>query len=275
MTHLQKEGYMVIFGTGKYLSADDRINTDIQTIYGIWDYGDDDDDSEYLGVFNRATGALSNQPTNVTLLKQTEIDYRYVSGHNLRTLSDHTANWYTVADSDTGQYYNPADSGECSDSDDNDGDGDTDENDECSHVGWYFDLPLSGERVIKNVMIRDKKAIVISSIPNSSPCAGGGDSLVHEMDALTGARLNTPQFDINGDNVIDENDLINIGTASDPVWVVPTGKSFIGILHPPVILRMPDDKTEQKIFSSSSGVTESLFETAERRGLSYWREVLK
>jgi type IV pilus assembly protein PilY1 len=275
MVHLQKDGYMVIFGTGRYLSAADRTNTDTQTIYGIWDYGDDDDDSEYLGSFNEATGALSNQPTNVTLLEQTEIDYRYVSGHNLRTLSDHTPNWDTVADSDAGEYPNPADSGECSDSADNDGDGDTDENDECSHVGWYFDLPLSGERVIKNVMIRDKKAIVISSIPNSSPCAGGGDSLVHEMNATTGARLSTAQFDINGDNVIDGYDLINIGTVSDPDWVVPTGKSFIGILHPPVILRMPDDKTEQKIFSSSSGVTESLFETAERRGLSYWREVLK
>ena len=78
MYHCQSDmpGYMVIFGTGKYLADSDLANTQTQTIYGLWDYGDDADDSEYLGAFNRgSTPQLSNQPATVTLLQQTEIYY--------------------------------------------------------------------------------------------------------------------------------------------------------------------------------------------------------
>jgi len=268
MRHPTGHGYIVVFGTGKFLGVDDRSNTDIQTIYGIWDYGDDDDNSEYLGSFNKASGTLSNQPENVTLLEQTEIDFRTVSGHDLRTLSNNPANWETIDERDSGQDPNPG-SEACDDDEDNDGDGLTDEADECIvHVGWYFDLPLEGERVIKDPLIREGKAIVISFIPNTSPCSGGGDSIIHEIDAATGARLLEVQFDINNDRMVDEQDLINIGG----VWVAPSGKSYTGILHPPVILRMPDQETEMKVFSSSAGVTERLFEVAEKRGLFYWLE---
>jgi hypothetical protein len=62
-------GYMVTFGTGKWLGGFDYTNKTTQTLYGIWDYGDDDDDSEYLGVFDRgATPELSNQLDSVILL---------------------------------------------------------------------------------------------------------------------------------------------------------------------------------------------------------------
>ena len=99
--------------------------------------------------------------------------------------------------------------------------------------------------------------------------------MVHEMNACTGARLETPQFDITGDSLINSSDIINIGTSDDPIYVAPTGVSYVGILHTPAILRMPDNKTEKKMFSASTGITESLFEVAERRGLSHWRELIK
>ena len=268
MRHPAGSGYIIVFGTGKFLGVDDRSNIDVQTIYGIWDYGDDDDNSEYLGSFNKAAGTLSNQLGNVTLLEQTEIDFRTVSGHDLRTLSDNPANWATIDDADSGQDPNPG-SEACEDSEDNDGDSITDEADECIvHVGWYFDLPLEGERVIKPPLIRDGKAILISSIPDTSPCSSGGDSIVLEIDAATGARLLKAQFDINGDRIPDEQDLIKVGSE----WIAPSGRSYTGILHSPAILRMPDQKTEMKLFSSSAGVTERLFEVAEKRGLFYWLE---
>ncbi|CAB5123697.1 hypothetical protein D3OALGB2SA_3145, partial [Olavius algarvensis associated proteobacterium Delta 3] len=37
--------------------------------------------------------------------------------------------------------------------------------------------------------MRDGKYVVITSIPRSSPCSAGGDSILHEMDAATGGRL--------------------------------------------------------------------------------------
>jgi len=275
MRHCERHGYMVLFGTGRYLGDSDRLDTNLQTIYGIWDYGDDADDSEYLGSFSRGTGILSNQPNEVTLLEQTEIDWRAVAGHELRTLSNNTANWATSNDADSDQKPNPSASVTGSDGLDNDGDGSIDEADEqIAHAGWYFDLPLAGERVIKDLIIKDRKAIIISSVPSNSPCSGGGTSIVHEMDACAGKRLNEAQFDINGDGVIDQNDLINIGTEASPVWVAPTGKSFMGVLHRPIMLRLQDGKREMKVFSTSAGTTDRVFEKTETMGFSSWREIV-
>ena len=78
MYHCQSDmpGYLVVVGTGKYLADTDLADTQTQTIYGLWDYGDDADDNEYLGAFNRgSTPQLSNQPATVTLLQQTEVYY--------------------------------------------------------------------------------------------------------------------------------------------------------------------------------------------------------
>lgn len=232
MRHPTEAGYIVVFGTGKYLEVNDPSNTNVQSIYGVWDYGSDDDNGAYLGSFNKADGTLSNQPNDVTLLEQTEIDFRTVSGYDLRTLSDNPVNWAM------------------------------------DHVGWYFDLPLTGERVIEAPLIRDGKAIVVSFTPDTSPCSNGGVSIVHEIDAATGERLDEAQFDINEDRIVDVRDLINVGDR----LLAPSGRSYSGALKSPTILRMPDQETEMKAFSSSEGDVEMLFERAEKRGLFFWVE---
>jgi type IV pilus assembly protein PilY1 len=67
-------GFMVIFGTGKYLGVSDISDTSQQTIYGIWDYGDAADNAEYLGRFvPGAAQKLTNQPAGYTLLEQTDL----------------------------------------------------------------------------------------------------------------------------------------------------------------------------------------------------------
>ena len=175
MYHCQSDmpGYIVVIGTGKYLGDTDFANTQTQTIYGLWDYGDDADDSEYLGAFNRgSTPQLSNQPNTVTLLQQVEIYYGQPgnSNYTLRVLSDNEPTWVTMDDGTAGQSVNPS-------------------NSVANNAGWYFDLPISKERMIRNFMIRDGKVILISSIPKSSPCAAGGDSILHEMNACTGGRM--------------------------------------------------------------------------------------
>ena len=70
-THCSQKGYIVAFGTGKYLGSTDLADTKTQTVYGIWDYGDDADNAEYVGSFSRATTPqFSSLPNSVTLLKQ-------------------------------------------------------------------------------------------------------------------------------------------------------------------------------------------------------------
>jgi type IV pilus assembly protein PilY1 len=269
MRHPQRHGYMVVFGTGKYLEVSDFVDTSVNTIYGIWDYGDDSDDSEYLGAFNRGSpDTLSNQPEYVTLLEQEYVPSPVSDPNNpyfwtvtvgttevvVRILTRNDPNWETVED-DGGQLPNP---------------GTLTEPPNTVHAGWYFDLPVTGERVVSDVLIRDGNAIVISFMPPES-CSTGGYSIIHEMDAASGGRLLTPQFDINADAVIGTGDLINIGTEASPVWVVATGLRRTGRLHVPAILRM--GSTEMKYFSSSEGTIKTIRERPTRLGVRYWREL--
>ena len=271
MHHPTKHGYLVVFGTGKYLGITDFADTSLNTIYGVWDYGDDSDDSEYLGFFNRgsATNKLSNQLANVTLLEQdyvsspeTDPNFPYfwtvdIDGEQLklRILTDNSPNWETK-DDDVGELPNP---------------GSNTDPPNTVHAGWYFDLPLNGERVVSDVLIRDGNAIIISFTPVDEPCSIGGNSVVHEMDAASGGRHLTPQFDINADAVIDAADLINIGTEASPVWVAPTGLQKTGRLHVPAILRM--GSTEMKYSSTSEGTIVTIREESPRLGVRYWREL--
>jgi len=318
MYHCSEDGYMVLFGTGKFLGEDDRSDITLQSIFGVWDYsnkvaavsdGNDNDHdgdtdelgeeklnpSAYLGTWTRSTNTLSNI-TGLQLLEQTEIDFRSVNSANLRTLSDNLPQWYVDSD---GVPVSPA--GYSSDSIDNDNDGFTDETGEnIGNIGWYFDLPynadsdgvdndndgtideadeaaLLGERVIKDVLIRDGRLIVISFIPEDSPCTGGGSSIVHELDACDGSRLDEALFDINNDGLINDDDLIDIGLVDengDTILVAPSGKQYKGILHSPVIVGDPDKENDRelKIFSSSAGTTEVMWEKKEKTGLYYWQE---
>jgi len=246
-----KNGFLVLFGTGKYLSTADADNTQYQTIYGVWDYGQTSD--EYLGVFNRGgTNQLSNQAETVTLLEQTIVHWNDANFNTwLRVLSDHEPTWAT---------------------------------DILGHLthnaGWYVDLPLDKERVIRNSFVRDGKLIMITSIPEDDPCAAGGDSIVHEMNACSGGRLDSAQFDANGDGIIDENDLIQI---QNPDWspgsglpefitVPPTGIKYDTMMYPPIILTTPGGLTERKYFSTAAGNISTLEEQSERRGMFYWRK---
>ncbi|MCP4579683.1 MAG: hypothetical protein GY846_25715 [Deltaproteobacteria bacterium] len=194
-----KSGYMVIIGTGKHLGMGDFVDTRTQTIYGLWDYGDAAD--ENLGSFNRPY--LSNQP-GATLLEQEEVYYGEPSNsnHTLRVLSGNEPEWELTSD----------------------------ETSLTKNAGWYFDLPIEKERIIRNFMIRDGKVIIISSIPKDSPCAAGGDSILHEMNACTGGG-NVPSMpsDTDGDGDIDSDDFSEDGwtLVTDPndstkmVWMAP------------------------------------------------------
>jgi Tfp pilus tip-associated adhesin PilY1 len=279
MIHPDKEGYMVVFGTGKYLGESDIADTSTQTIYGIWDYGDDVDDSEYLGSFERAsTPILSNQPNyDVDLQKQDDIvcdplvttcdgDLFVVGTASLRVTTEYTPNWGTTSKDVADDCLEGIGVDEC------DPDGYGANPNPVNSAGWYYDLPISGERVVTDTLLRDGKAIVIAYTPEQTPCGSGGSSIIMEMNAGTGARLDKPQFDINDDGEINkDNDLVNIGTDDDPIWVAPTGLKSEGRLYPPAILRIDEDK-EKKYFSSSRGKIVEMTEKAAKLGLSYWIE---
>ena len=288
----RKPGMMVIFGTGKYIGEDDIADTSVQSVYGIWDYGDDSEDDEYLGSFDRGfVPQLSNQPNSVTLLEQIAVDYVMdvlvdsngngilesgvdeVEEMTLRVLSANTPYWQVTTTPDgtaCGNY--PSSESQC----------DPEcasgcEADVLAHAGWYVDLPLPGERVIGNPIIRLGVLNYISFTPEDSPCGGEGDSFANFADPCDGGNLGGEFIDINLDGIINEQDLINIGTTADPIWVAPSAKQFEGRLQPPAIVRMPGaygESRDRYFFSSSLGTIPGQTTKSPKMGIIYWKDLL-
>ncbi|MCG8566327.1 MAG: PQQ-binding-like beta-propeller repeat protein, partial [Desulfobacterales bacterium] len=269
-----KSGYLVVFGTGRYLGVDDVSNADVQTIYGIWDWvdewakngttdGEKKTSDKYLGTFqvpsqNGGKRLLSNLSGSsdlpggaqeATLLEQTEVP---LTNSTLRVLTNNRINWYTRSK-----------------------DPETDE----THVGWYFDLPTDRERVFKDFVVRDGVVVMVTTIPSRSVCQVGGLSYLMEFSACNGGRLPFPSLDIDNDQLIDESDKVQIqtGTPGTPGYstqnVAPSGIQFNGLVNFPVILSLDENMRERKFLSSSEGNITTIDETPERRGIYSWREL--
>jgi type IV pilus assembly protein PilY1 len=271
MYHPEKNGFLVCFGTGRFLNDDDFQDTGVQSIYGVWDYGDtvfdlrqktwsSDDDSEFLGSFDRSAGKhLSNQPGKVEVLAQTPSDITLTinsKSYKLRWLTEHKPIWKTTDDTTATQEPNPSST-------------------ETNHVGYHIDLP-AGERVISDVIIRGGVLLALSFKPTSDPCGSGGDSMFMEINAFTGGSPVQAMFDINGDGKVDAGDLIEITVNGTIKKVPPTGVQFGGFLQTPAIMRLGPLNTagtEIKYFSSSDGEIKTLAERAPKLGLTHWMEV--
>ncbi|KJS28491.1 MAG: hypothetical protein VR64_24210 [Desulfatitalea sp. BRH_c12] len=171
----QAPGYMVIFGTGRYLGVSDRADVRQQSVYGIWDYGDDSDDSEHVGYLtDRSTGRLSS---DLFLVKRAVVAQDETNGMVARQLSEWRGDFSTVedtADADGINTNNRTPIREVNPS---------------RYAGWYFDFPVAsdaggeaGERVTGDVMIRNGKAVVVSFVPGDGLCGSRAASWMYILD---------------------------------------------------------------------------------------------
>jgi type IV pilus assembly protein PilY1 len=71
-------GRLVIFGTGQYLVASDKVNTGLQTLYGIWD---------------RDLSGTSNIVAKSKLLQQTFLNETVANDREYRVLSQESVDW--------------------------------------------------------------------------------------------------------------------------------------------------------------------------------------
>ena len=305
MRHCKAQGYMVTFGTGKFLSDTDSNDTSQQTIFGIWDYGDPQDPYEYLGTWTRGAGnnanTLSNLP-GVQLQPQVIVHEGYESTSTYqRILSSHPLHWYLEADTTTEQHGNPASSQQfLTDGADNDRDDRIDEATECDawdtgtstclghvdartseatgHAGWYFDLPgmkdkdgktITGpsERMVNDTIIRDGRLLAVTFIPNASPCSIGGKSVFHELSACNGGGLTKVVLDISGDGKLDDADRIKVGI----IKLAVTGLGIDGRAYNPAVLTQKGPY-EKRYVGKSDATILPLTGLKEQLGLYYWRE---
>ncbi len=235
-------GFNIIFGTGKYLETSDQSvspSEQIQTLYSIWD---DDMDS----ASSRVTGltALQEQTIEAEVIpKDNDGNVVMARGDDVRArIVSQTAINYGAA--------NPK-------------------------KGWYLNLDVAtanGERVIADPITRFGRAIFTTFIPTTICEAGSGVSVLMELDALSGARLEDAVFDLNGDGVIDSGDLV---TDSSNNKVPPSGVYIPGTLGSPSVISLADPGTEAKQFSTTGGEVQTLLETGGlgRVGRQSWRQL--
>lgn len=275
-----QKGYMVLFGTGRYLKDDEFNDVSGQTLYGIWDWTDEwvelqktnpaiKPEQQYLGLLNlpseqnvalnppyvRTLAQYSTQPVTriptrlgsvgLSLLEQVQISGAADAGQAVyRFMSSNTVNWYSPSKG-TGE-----------------------------HLGWFFNLPGDGERMVSDVSVIDGILKVITVQPSDSPCSGGTVSIAHGLDACTGGTPFDPYFDINNDGKINEDDLVNIGSATNPRRMPVAGIYSQGMVYNPASIGLGKGSEVAVDVSSVSDASLKVTRTkAERTGVVNWREI--
>ena len=239
----QLPGCMVYFGTGRYLGLEDLGNNEPQSLYAIWDYGDDSDDSETLGALtDRQSGSLSSglnlfPKRIVNQTREDGIAYRQVGGDSFQygLLEDtedgdrNARNNSTKAKSGNPKFY----------------------------AGWFLNLPVppgaeggSAERVVGDAVIRGGKVIVTTYVPDNAPCSGGGHSWLYILDGCK------------GDSPMDR--------MEQPIMA----RRFKGkISDRPVVMKNPlQPRLDRIVFSDRAGHAMLMEIEAETWGQVYWRK---
>jgi len=234
-THPTGNGYIVYFGTGKYLEPVVDVattSTQTQTYYGIWDKG-----AQVTSVTTR----------NSLVLQQQAIDAETA---NFR----HTTLNSVDYDTQFGWYMdlclNTSGSGSCS-----------------NNLGekQVSNAVLANGRIIFTTLLPDP--------PSSSSCFGGSSWLM-ELDFATGGRTPSSPFDVNADGSFNTSDVESfggsVGSAQANGSKVPGG-----IAGTPTLVFNPQNSTTYKYSNLSGGtLAKTDNNLGQGIGRVSWRELL-
>lgn len=145
--------------------------------------------------------------------------------------------------------------------------------------GWYLDLvsPVNGfegERVVAQPLLREGRLIFTTLIPSSDACEGGGSSWLMELAALDGGRFDYPVFDLDGDGLFTDDDLVTVTLDDGTQVTVPASgrRSEVGVIQTPAIIEA--GAVEYKIAGGSTGGIESVRERGRlSKGRNSWRQL--
>ena len=182
------EGVLLLFGTGRYIEVNDDtvVGVPTQSVYGIWDR-----DGYYSKALNQRNSYGAHDFARSSL-KQPQITLDGATGH--RIIHDDYANTMQWFGSD-GQPLSR---------------------------GWVVDLPVQGERVTRNVVLRDNIAFLVTMKPEDDVCSAGGTGWLMALSADSGTAPRFPVLDITGDGLIDAADVLMLDNPNDTQGVTPT-----------------------------------------------------
>ncbi|NKB99259.1 MAG: hypothetical protein GKR90_12300 [Pseudomonadales bacterium] len=194
--HPAQAGFLITFGTGSFVTEEDGGNTDIQSIYTIWDElganpptANSNTKDERL-VAQTLTNVVDDSGTvNQTrrILTSNAVEYASETG------SPGTYGWYIDLDVEratetTGGATNPDTAG--------------------SGTGPQY----PGEKAIRRFLFRDGVIITTTVLPatDETSCFGARPGAILIMDGLTGGDPGDAIIDFNTDTYINEGDLVTV-----------------------------------------------------------------
>jgi len=200
--HPTGSGFMIVFGTGKYLEPSDPLSPyRTQSFYGIWDKNDGATVSAQTTVTDR-NQLLQQTITNVT-----------VGASTFRVVSNNLPTWSTDTTPPAANDSPP------------------------NHMGWYMDFPSSvttGERSVFRPLLMAGRLLYTTLVPSTSTCLFGGTSFLMIVDPATGARIDAPVLDVDANGQLNSQDQVMYGGSNVYVSGV---QSTIGITPTPTIIK--------------------------------------
>jgi len=244
--HQKKNGYMIYFGTGKYVENGDPFDLSLNTFYGVWDR-----EESNITTIGRAH-LLEQQMLGENTSQFASTDARLTTANNL--------SWYTGSGTPSG---NPV----------------------TRYLGWYINLAnidntqnpiLRGERLDGDVYVFGNRVEFQTLIPDSDVCTGGGTSWIFALNATTGSRfLTSTPWDYNTDGNFGDLDKVNWGGGSNQVW-----GSGITLKNRPMFRRTrllnPSECQEISVLNSSDGTLSTVRGSCSSKevGRRSWRQLL-
>jgi type IV pilus assembly protein PilY1 len=246
-------GYLVYFGTGTYFMQNDNQNNGLQTFYAIWDK-----DTATLTSLNKFH-LLQQDIIEEVSVPTTNLDE---NGNPIISYQRATTNFPISWHKDAGL---PVDGGDIDLLAD-------------THLGWYMDLVNieggntdgKGERSVSNPLLRDGSIIFVTAVPDQDPCSYGGSSWYMELNAVSGARPETPIIDIDGDGDVDEDDYIPSISMGN---VASSGTSSNSLATSPICITLPNGVETCKSNTSDASILEVERDAGVLLGRWMWREL--
>lgn len=227
-------GFMILVGTGSYIDVTDPLSPfQTQTYYGLWDKNDE--------AKTRITSRSSLQKQRVLDSVTTATgDTYYVQSRCEPNYSDDVLTSGNVTDP-----WCPSGIGTASNL--------------SQQLGWVFDLPNSGERVVSDRPLLDSGVLTFTTLtPSTDPCTGNTVGREYDLNYLSGGAMTTSVFDLNGDGIINSSDYFAITVVSDSgvstTYTVPASGRLLrgGASDTPVRFSRPKDQRDPESESTAT-----------------------